>query len=202
MRRKRPEPSNDKYADYVEHPRYGRSPKITGLDPQNHYGGDTFLHWNSPPHSRIPNTAIVADTTRQKSPTVPVTHYYDVERRCRDCDRMFIFFAEEQRYWYEVLGFGLDSGCVRCIDCRKSHRETAKRRERYEYLFAQVDRAEKETLELADCALTLIEQSIFGHRSLERVRCLLNSIPPNSKIRSRARYRDLWTRVNALTEGK
>ena len=70
---------SDKYADYVEHPRYGKSPRVTGLNPQTD-GGDVFIHWHSPKDCRIPDTAIVADTTRQKAATVAVTHYYDVKR--------------------------------------------------------------------------------------------------------------------------
>ncbi len=192
--------TTDKYAEYVDHPRYGKSPRVTGLNPQTDYGGDVFIHWHSPKDCRIPDTAIVADTSRQKAPTVAVTHYYDVKRRCRDCDRMFIFFADEQRHWYEVLGFGLDSDCVRCIDCRKSDQQTARLRERYESLLSQPDRTDKTTLELIDCALTLIEQSVFGHRSLERVRALLNSFPSDLRIRRHATYRNLSLRADTLTE--
>lgn len=190
----------DKYADYVEHPRFGKSPRLTHLNPQADYGGGVFIHWHSPEDCRIPNTAIVADTKRQKTPTIAVTHYYDVKRRCRDCDRMFIFFAEEQHYWYEVLGFGLDSDCVRCTDCRKSEQQTARLRERYELLLGEPDRTHEGTLELIGCALTLIEHSVFSHRSLERVRALLNSIPSDSNVKSQATYRELLARAATLTE--
>ncbi len=190
----------DEYADYVEHPRYGKSPRLTGLNPKAHHGGDVFIHWHSPEDCRIPGTAIVADASRQKEATVAVTHYFDVKRRCRDCDRMFIFFAEEQRHWYEVLGFGLDSDCLRCIDCRKSKQQTAGLRERYESLVGEPDRSDEGTLELIDCALTLIEDSVFGRRSLERVRALLNSISSDSEVRRHTTFRRLSARADALTE--
>ncbi len=84
---------------------------------------------------RIPGTAIVADPSKQTRATVPVTHYFDLERSCRDCKRHFIFFAEEQKYWYEELGFGLESDCVRCTECRKKQQGIAWLKERYESLF-------------------------------------------------------------------
>src|SRR5690606_12241464 len=155
---------------------------------------------HSPTDCRIPNTAIIANTSLQKAPTVAVTHYYDVERRCRDCCRMFIFFAEEQRHWYEVLRFGLDSDCVRCVECRKSEQQTAQLRQRYESLLKRSDRTDKETLELIDCALTLVEHSAFGHRTLQRIRELLNSFPFESKVRRHATFRGLANRADILTE--
>ncbi len=190
-------PNDDEFADYVEHPRFGRLPRYTGLNPQTDYRG-THIHWHSPIDCRIPNTAIVANTSRQKAPTVAVTHYYDVMRRCRDCKRMFLFFAEEQRYWYEELGFGLDSDCVRCVDCRKVEQDTAGLRVKYELLFHRENRSHEETLELIDCGLTLIERSIFGHQSLDRIRCWLKSIPPASNLRHQATFQDLTTRAKGL----
>ena len=100
------------YRDFVVHPRYGQGPRITGLNPETDHAARVFLHWHSPQWSRIPNTAILADLSRQSTATVPVTHYFEVKRRCRDCGKPLIFFAVEQQYWYEELGFGLDSDCV------------------------------------------------------------------------------------------
>ena len=190
----------DKYANFVEHPRYGRSPNITGLNPHTDYGGDTFIHWHSPKECRIPNSAIPADTTRQVSRTVPVTHYYDVKRNCRDCRRFFIFFAAEQKYWYETLGFGLESDCVRCVECRKNQQGIASQRARYEELSHVAERTIDETIEMAECCLSLIEASVFGGKSTHRVRTLLNFVPPESKFRRFARFNNLTARVQ-LAEG-
>src|SRR5690554_738010 len=101
------------YDSYVEHPRYGRKPRITGLNPVNDYRR-VFLHWHSGDDCRIPNTAVEADLSRQSPAAVPVTHYFDVKRACRDCGRPFIFYALEQKHWYEELGFCLEADCVRC----------------------------------------------------------------------------------------
>ena len=112
------------YSDYVDHPRFGRGPRITGLNPDA-LDTNVHLHWNATtvaeiasryealmgkkwPHGdlaayardikRIPNTAVVADLGRQKITAVGVTHYFDLDRVCRDCRRRFIFFAEEQKH--------------------------------------------------------------------------------------------------------
>lgn len=158
--------STDRYALFVDHPRYGRRPNVTGLNPSPMDPG-VHLHWNATTHKeivarykaivgkewpfgdfsaycertkRIPNTAIVADLSRQTRATVPVTHYFDLDRQCRDCNRSFIFFAQEQKHWYEQLGFGLDSDCVRCVDCRKQQQGIARYREIYESLFHVVNK--------------------------------------------------------------
>ena len=83
----------EEYATYIKHPRYGRGPRFTALNPETVYGGDVFIHWHSSKDCRIPNTAIAADLTKQMPATVPVTHYYDVKRQCVDCGKGFIFFA-------------------------------------------------------------------------------------------------------------
>lgn len=190
----------DRYRDYVEHPMYGRGPRITGQNPQDAWENGVYLGWHCPIGERIANTAILADTSKQVSRPIPVTHYYDVKRKCRDCNRLFIFFAEEQKFWYETLGFPLESDCVRCIDCRKTAQDHAELRERYEILIHKPDRSEKETLELANCALTLIECGLFGNRTIERVRSFLNSIPNDSNERGRGQYQDLTQRVAHIAE--
>jgi hypothetical protein len=193
--------SKDKYASFVDHPRYGRRPYITGLNPETVYGGDTHLHWHSPKECRIPNTAIPADLSRQVAATVAVTHYFDVIRTCRACGKSFIFFAEEQKHWYEEIGFGLDSDCVRCVPCRKRQQGIARTRERYEELFHVHNRSADENLEMADCCLTLIEQSAFHRRQTERVRMLLKQAVHDRDYRTDARYIDLLSRLRAV-EGR
>lgn len=213
--------NTDEYAEFVDHPRYGRRPHVTGLNP-NPMHDDVQLHWNTITHqelvagyeavigkwpygdfsaysrgNRIPNTAIVADPVRQTRATVPVTHYFDLTRECRDCNRPFIFFAEEQKYWYEELEFGLESDCVRCFECRKSQQEIARQRELYEALFHVKNRDFDQNLQMADACLSLIECGIFTTRKTERVRMLLNSIPHDADVRKRSHFADLVKRVVA-----
>jgi Probable zinc-ribbon domain len=138
----------DEYATFVAHPRYGQRPRLTGLNPELDYlTGTVFIHWHSPLGCRIENTAIVADTSKQLPATIPVTHYLDAKRQCRECGRQFLFFALEQKYWYEELGFGLNSDCVRCITCRKQQQGLALAQVRYEELFHVADRTFEASLE-------------------------------------------------------
>jgi hypothetical protein len=220
-------PNSDKYAEFVEHPRYGRRPNITGLNPSPRFP-EVQLHWNTTDHHelvaqfesmtgvkwpygdagryskrrrRIPNTAILADLSRQTPATSAVTHYFDLERECVDCRRPFIFFAAEQKHWYEELGFGLESDCVRCVECRKRQRGLARQRETYESLFHVVQKTVEQCLEMADACLSLIESGVFSKKQTQRVRMLLNTVPDDADVRKRSRYANLVKRV-LLTEEK
>src|SRR5262245_57928602 len=93
----------NRYAAYVEHPRFGQGPRYTGLEVANSSDGTVYCHWHSPEGVRVPKTAIAANLSNQRPATLPVTHYFDATRTCRKCGRPFLFFAEEQQYWYEVL---------------------------------------------------------------------------------------------------
>jgi hypothetical protein len=191
--------ATDEYNDFVTHPRYGRRPRITGLNPATDYAtGNPFLHWHSPEECRIANTAVPADVSRQSPATVPVTHYVDVRRRCRDCDRPFIFFAEEQKYWYEELNFPLESDCIRCVDCRKKQQGLEHKRHRYEALFHVPERTVEQDLEMADCCLSPVEGAVFHIQQLQRVRMLLKRLPLQTTPRVCNQVEDLWRRVLAL----
>ena len=176
MSPKNPEKLDDRmkreYAAYVEHPRFGRYPHVTGLNPESDLStGQPFLHWNAA--ERIPNTAVEADLSSQSRATVPVTHYFDVKRECRDCGRPFIFFAREQKHWYEELGLPLEADCVRCVPCRKRQHGITAKRQRYEELFHIVERTVNENVEMAECCLSLIEEGVFNTRQTQNVRQFL-----------------------------
>jgi hypothetical protein len=217
-----------KYDSYVEHPRYGRYPRLTALNP-NAYDPSVQLHWNAGNiHEirrrtkqilgeslgflnelaamtpdvlpRIAGTAIPADLSKQNFRTIPVTHYFDIERVCRSCRRPFIFFAEEQVYWFEDLRFPLESDCVRCPACRKNERILAKSRSTYEKLATATARDRNDNLKMADCALTLVENGVFQNRVLQRVAALLKTIPESE--RGRERYKTLADRLKTLRSKK
>jgi hypothetical protein len=181
-RRSASRPRGDEFDDYVVHPRYGQRPRITGLQPEKSATtkpGEPYvkLHWHSPEPVRIPNTAIAADISRQHFTTMPVTHYFDVKRVCQGCRQPFLFFAAEQKHWYEELGFSIEADCVRCVPCRKQQQGIARQRESYERLFHVEHRTPEENLEMAECCLALIEASVFDRRQTERVRMLLRGAP-------------------------
>lgn len=183
------------FDNFVVHPRFGQGPRFTGLDPQDDYASQVFLHWHSPEGVRVPNTAIAADLTRQAEATIPVTHYFDTKRECVDCLKPFLFFAAEQQYWYEDLGFPLEADCIRCVDCRRRLHGLERKRHRYEELYHEANRTSEQSYEMVDCALSLSETGLFGKRQLELVRRILKTLPSNSD------QQKLWDRVHALERG-
>lgn len=176
---------------YALHPRFGQAPRYTGYTPDDQ---EERVYFAQTPI--ILDTAIRADQARLAPATVPCTHYGDVRKRCRDCRTWFIFFAEEQRHWYEELGFGTESDCVRCFACRKRTQGLARKRHRYEELFHAPHRSEAETIEMAECCLELLEASVFGSHQPGHVRALLNQVARGDE-RS-ARFGELLARVEAI----
>jgi hypothetical protein len=167
----------DEFDDYVEHPRFGRRPRITDLKPLSKSTGVYTYHWRSNPTTRVPNTAVAAEMYKQKHPSVPVAYYSDEKRRCRDCGRPFLFFADEQKFWYEILRLPLEVDCVRCTDCRRSIRDLKRLQHRYEEQVHNQNLSFEETLELIHILLTLIESALFTPNQLPHVRELMNRIP-------------------------
>jgi hypothetical protein len=207
------------YGQHVRHPRFGNAPRITGLDPDPDSPA-VHLHWNTRHLTEaqlsaiervlgwrpalpddgtrmVPATAIEADLSRQTPATMPVTHYYDLDKVCRDCGLRFIFFAEDQKYWYEELGFPLEADAVRCQPCRRHLQQIERLRKRYEQLSHVPNGSADELLEMADCCLTLVEEAVFHARQIEHVRMLLNRVPENS--RSEQRFVELTARLRAMS---
>jgi len=193
---------SDRFAGFVDHPRYGRRPRITGLNPQPHDRG-VNLHWNATTYQevvsgyeavigkwpygnlgirvdrtkRIPNTAVPSDLARQSRATVPVTHYFDLERICLKCGKPFIFFAAEQKHWYETLRFPLEAQAVHCTICRKQNQALGKARATYERLHKLEDRSDTDTIRLLEALLTLIENNIFSTRQTQHARAIVKTLP-------------------------
>ena len=88
----------------------------------------------------------------------PRQYYVDIEKICAQCSRWFLFYAQEQKYWYEELQFYIDADCVKCIECRKSDQAVKAMILRYEVLVKNADRNEEEKDELKNIALELFKQ--------------------------------------------
>lgn len=184
---------------YVDHPRYGAAPRFTGLDADMdcmdvhlHYRLRTYTRpmleafrlggWQIPKAGAddprlISGTAIAADLSRQTPATVPVSHYYDEERRCIDCRRLFVFFAEEQRYWYEELRFSLDADCVRCYPCRRRQQDIERTKRDYDELMTLIEPSPDDMARMAFARLLLVESGRFHPRQLDLVRAFLRQHP-------------------------
>lgn len=129
---------DDPFADFVPHPRYGRSPIVPGEEvPPDLYRD----HWrySSQAGHLYTKTAILADLDRQTPCPVPLPAYVDMRVDCRTCGRPFLFFAREQKHWYKELGFPLDARCMHCPECRKQNQRTQRSRERLADLSARQD---------------------------------------------------------------
>ena len=144
----------------------------------------------------ILGTAIVAEPASQVPSPVPITHYYDLDKICIDCQCRFIFYAEEQKYWYEELKFTSASDCVRCVACRKKQQAIAHHRKRFEQLSHVPERTIAENLEMAECCLSLMEVAVFHASQNQRVRMLLNLVPEAQQ--SNQEVTELRTRLLAL----
>jgi hypothetical protein len=188
------------YEGFVEHPRYGKGPRLTGLDVAETLDGSICCHWHSPVGVRIPHTAIVANTSRQRPATVPVTHYFDARRVCRKCGRAFLFFAEEQRFWYEELGFPLEADCVECVPCRKDERQVQVARRRYEALLGRSMRNPAETAELLECGVLLVESAVFSVKVIPKLRALLKTLQVDAEGLRPDQVEELTIRVTRLDE--
>ncbi|MCW8931552.1 MAG: zinc-ribbon domain-containing protein [Gammaproteobacteria bacterium] len=150
------------YKSYVYHPRYGDKPIYTGAC----YPTSKILqaHWQYDETSIFPETAILADTNLQNYSVYPIEIYVDIEKKCRDCNHWFLFFAQEQKYWFEILRFYVDSDCVKCIDCRKKDHNIKSMINDYEKLVKNQNRSRKETSKLKNIALELFQLGYIKDR--------------------------------------
>ncbi|QDT65851.1 zinc-ribbon domain containing protein [Calycomorphotria hydatis] len=115
-------------ANLVPHPRF------TTLDPRQieplkakereHFELVRQSFWRYTQEILVPKTDIPADLSKQSHATIPCNFYIDLIKTCISCTKRFIFFAQEQKYWYEDLGYPLDADCVRCAPCRKKSQRT------------------------------------------------------------------------------
>lgn len=151
------------YKEYVNHPRYGNKPTYSGLK----FTADEILnsYWAYEKDSIFPESGIEADISKQNYSSFPREIYVDIEKQCKQCNRWFIFFAKEQQYWYETLGFYIDVDCVKCIECRKKEQMIKLKMHEYEELVKNSHRIEKETNKLKNIALELFQMGYIRDRN-------------------------------------
>jgi len=140
----------------VPHPRFrGELPrpqlKLTEQEVRGSY-------WRYDGAHIFPKTAIRADVSAQLYTIYPRGYYVDMLKTCDDCSRAFIFYAREQRYWYETLGFYIDSDCVRCVECRRAQHTLKRHMVRYQELQARSKLSRKEMMHFVDDTIFLFQQ--------------------------------------------
>lgn len=75
-----------------------------------------------------------------------------------------MFFALEQKYWFEVLKFYVDADCVKCIECRKKDKNVKAMLQEYELLTKNKKRTDQETSKLKNIALELFQLGYIKSR--------------------------------------
>ena len=139
--------------NYVIHPRYGSAPLVS----KDEVPACTIdsAHWRYSSLQYFPETAIFADTSKQNFAIYPRKIYVDIEETCEVCGRPFIFYAQEQKHWFEDLGFWIDAHCTRCVECRKKDQGTRFMHKRYQELIVLKERTNPQNKELKQIAIKL-----------------------------------------------
>ena len=143
----------------VPHPRYGAESVASGEGISE--ATVRASYWGYHDAVLYPESAIVADWRRQNFSTFPRGTYVDLRERCRDCGREFLFFAREQKHWYEELGFYVDARCVRCPACRKTEGTLRRRFTRYAEAVAKRELDDAELLTALGDALFVWEAGLL-----------------------------------------
>ncbi|HDZ32629.1 MAG TPA: hypothetical protein ENH67_07055 [Pseudoalteromonas sp.] len=138
---------------YLNHPRYGDIPIITNTS--STIEAIENAHWRYSSLKYFPNTVILADIKKQNYAIYPRALYVDIEEKCGTCSKAFIFFAQEQQYWFEILGFWVDSHCTHCFECRKHARYILTLRKRYDMLTSLANKTSSEKTQRKELANTL-----------------------------------------------
>lgn len=152
----------------VSHPEYGEIPLLrhTVRTPDGkEVSYSTYDLTYQPP---LPKGAVRGDPTCQNYCTacnVPKYYFVDEKRRCVECERDFTFWAKEQKYWYETLGFSVHSKAIRCLECRKARRAGIALQRSYAEAIKQAAAKPKDPCAL----LALVEETVQYHREKGKV---------------------------------
>ena len=159
---------------FVDHPRYGNQPILSG---EHHTLGEVrrsfwqYCRTHYVQQMIFPETAIRANMMKQKAGYSPRGLYVDIAKPCRKCRRWFIFHALEQKYWFETLGFFVDADCVHCQECRHVEHELKDGIDHYGILLANNEKTAAEWQELSDLAdILYAEGYIKKHETLLKSR--------------------------------
>lgn len=150
-------------ADLVPHPRYGNEPipsDVKGVSTE----AILRSHWSYRSREIFPESVLMADTSKQHFNVFPRECYVDIRKICRSCQRPFLFFAAEQKHWFEVLQFYVDADCVHCPECRVQRIAAKRACQRYSSLILLAKPTPDELQQLVDAAVLLHAQGTLKSR--------------------------------------
>ena len=119
-----------------------------------------------------PQSVLAGDATKQNYSLYPRAYYVDTLKECGTCGRPFIFFAKEQRFWFETLRFYVDANCALCPVCRRNSQDLRRRLRRYSDLFTKKTLTQKDLISLVDDGGVLLASGVL--RDLDRLGRLKN----------------------------
>lgn len=104
----------------------------------------------------------------------PYLAYFKTTHSCADCGGTFVFSKDEQRHWYERLGFWVQSRPKQSTGCRAARRRRAKLNQRLQRAIENLDSADAG--QLAEIASLLLQMDselraiVYLHRAKNRAR--------------------------------
>ena len=125
--------------------------------------------------------------------------YVDILEICRDCQRPFLFFAEEQKYWYETLKFHIDAQCTRCTECRKDVQQERKIFAEYSQLVNQTSFTDEQLVTLTENSIALWNQGLIKNlNTINRIKNIaIEQIPETEAAVAILELTDLLKTKNA-----
>jgi ssDNA-binding Zn-finger/Zn-ribbon topoisomerase 1 len=120
----------------------------------------------------LAETAVLANVERQRTSWCARPVYVDLLKRCKTCRRPFLFYANEQRFWYETLRFDVNIDCVNCPPCRKVAHRAKACLHRYAKAMSAPRLDAKAMKTFVDDSLYLLEQGLV--RNLARLGAIKN----------------------------
>lgn len=155
--------------EVVPHPRFGSESKPSGYNFTEFRIRGSF--WGYADEKLFISSAIPADTSKQNYTVLPREYYVDILKLCRGCKRRFIFFAKEQKHWFEELGFFVDADCVRCTQCRVEDRKLKLIFQRYSVTVSKEQLSDTKLAELIVDAISLWNSKILrNENTLRRIK--------------------------------
>lgn len=109
-------------------------------------------------------TAIPANTELQDFTVFPRAWYVDARFHCADCGAEFLWSAQEQKLWFEVYHFYVDSQPTRCRECHAKHRNLLQLRQEYDALIGKA--LSHGTVEMKERVLDILEKLEDGGHAL------------------------------------